>query len=183
MAKLTPIGHLTARQAAWRSIRELGARGDFVAADVALASKAGPYAVQDYLKLLVKAQILERTPGERNPLQRPSIYRLLRDLGVDAPKVLADGSIDDRPTAQERLWAAMKSLGEFRYRDLMLTAGVPLNSATGYVQRLAKAGYLAPGSRRGTYRLRREMNTGPRPPAIRRDKTVFDLNLGRKVGS
>jgi len=128
------------------------------------------------LERLARAGILAKTVETRPP--RRALFELVRDLGVEAPRPRPDGTIRAEPSARERAWAAMKALGAFSAAELALAAGYGRRSIEKYTAALARAGYLIQA---GRWRLRPAMNTGPRPPAVRGDGTVIDLNLGRQV--
>jgi hypothetical protein len=187
---LRPLSRLSGRDAVWAAIRALAARSGqhFTVRDILRSVVSGPDLVRDYLGRLVAAGIVAVIVPAR--LTRPAVYRLLHDRGVEAPRVNAAGEIDDAPTDQERIWQAMKALPSFDARDLRTATGIASETTVrSYVAHLARAGYLAvvvpevPGrkGRLARYRLLHARNTGPRPPAIRRGKIVFDANLGRQV--
>lgn len=119
-------------------------------------------------------------------------YELVKDVGVDAPRVRADGSEVTQGRGRDQCWRAMKVLGAFTGRELAQAASTPDHrvsaaEAINYAGHLHRAGYLVmlsppkPGAQ-ATFRLLGAMNTGPKPPQIQRRKTVWDPNLGRVVG-
>lgn len=182
---LRPLARLTGKDAVWQAVRET-APGEFTLRDLRRRVVAGNDLTRDYLRRLVAAGIVEQLSA-RTP-RAGARFRLVRDLGVEPPRVTASGAIDDMPTDQERMWQAMKVLGTFRVPDLQASTGIASAPAVkSYVARLHCAGYLAvvepavTGRRLASYRLLASRNTGPRPPAIRRGKIVFDQNLGRQV--
>ena len=185
-----PVGHLTARDAVWQVLRAHH-RSDpdagLTAAQIVEKSRTTRDVAREFLKLLVAAGIAEKRPGDPVPTPTPATYRLVRDLGVETPRIRADGTLDQTPTDQERMWAAIKALGAFTWTDVQLATGIAnVQTIRSYLVHLARAGYFATiekgGARRPTrWRLLPSRNTGPRPPAIRRGKAVFDPNLGRQV--
>ena len=187
-----PVGWLTGRDAVWTAIRALGRDGaPFGLGDVASQARVHKDSARSYLIALWRAGILSSTPPER--AGDATVYRLARDPGSETPRVKRDGTVETAPTHQERLWLAMKPLGSFTAPELVMACGGAVTDAqaSSYIGCLARAGYLVEveaarcgrgQNRRARYALRIGRDTGPRPPAIRRDKTVFDLNLGRVVG-
>ncbi|SNS38714.1 hypothetical protein SAMN06265365_1603 [Tistlia consotensis] len=118
-------------------------------------------------------------------------YLLVRDVGVEAPRVRRNGTEVRQGGARDQMWRAMKMIGEFSTRDLAVhasTEATPVSEvdAQDYVKHLARAGYLAvvrpgkPGTQ-ATYRFLKSRNTGPRAPMVQRVKTVWDPNLGETV--
>lgn len=181
-ARLAPAGRLTTREKLWTAMRELQ---QFTVPELARAAKVDSHAynIMDYLQALWRAGILgkERVPHARTR------YNLLRDMGVDAPRVRRDGS----PTPESslsRMWRAMKILNVFSVRDLMVHAALPAapiaqNTASDYCQWLTRGGYLvklpcAPGD---VIRWRFIRDTGPKAPQVLRVRQLFDANTGEIV--
>lgn len=184
---LRPLARLTGRDAVWSVIRDLsgGAGLPFTVRDIARRIQGGRDMIRDYLAGLVTAGIVEHaTPAMH---RQGATYRLLRDMGVEAPRLTRAGAIDDTPTDQERMWQAMKAMPSFAVADIMVCTGIAsVRTVRHYIRDLTRAGYLAPLHRASTtdtarYRLLTARNTGPRPPAVRRSGAVIDLNLGRQV--
>ena len=88
--------------------------------------------------------------------------------------------------ARYRIWRSMRILRRFTAPDLCATAEAGRWNVQQYMLALARAGYLriaVPrkcGVRAGhaIYALARD--TGPNPPRIHRDGTVYDPNPGEK---
>lgn len=168
---------------------EMRRRGRFTMAD--LPERHGT--AKTYVCRLVRAGILaveDRIPGKRGFLTGlVNVYRVVedRDPGVLAPRFTRDGQLVTSPTASDRLWAAMKPLPSWTIDELAAIALVPRTTAARYVSALSAAGYLdelAPGGgyhRVGRWALRRTRNTGPRPPMVARDHSVWDPNEQRTV--
>lgn len=186
---LRPMGRLTGRDTVWAVIRDLSG-GDaglaFTVRDIARRIQGGRDLIRDYLHGLVKAGIVERASL---PVQRVgATYRLVRDVGVEAPRITRAGTIDDTPTDQERMWQAMKALPTFAATDIQASTGITsARTVRHYLADLERAGYLAvahppvSGRQLTRYRLLPSRNTGPRPPAVRRSGAVIDLNLNRQM--
>lgn len=174
-ALLAPSGILTKREKLWNAMRGLGT---FTVVELARASGIDrhKYAFGDYLGGLVKASILAiEKPKAKGQL---ATYTLLKDLGVDAPRVRRDGSPVDEP-AQEVMWRGMKVLREFSVRDLvahahMASVNIRLNTAISYCRWLVRGGYLKASGER----FRMICDTGPKAPKILRIKQLFDVNMG-----
>ena len=200
-ARLERTGALTPRDRMWAAIRELSVR-PFSAVEIAwLANLRAPAdgqshidAVQSYLEGLSRAQpaYLDRSEdcGLRGELKT---YVLVRDVGVDAPRVTKDGKPVTQGLGNELLWQAMKPLKEFDYVELVAAvaeraaaAGIVVSAETAksYCTALERAGYLVlasaavpgRGKKRARYRFVRSADTGPRAPLITKQKEVLDGN-------
>ncbi len=113
-------------------------------------------------------------------------FRQARD-SFEVPRVRRSGRRVEQGTQTLAMWRAVKVLREFDFHDVRraasLTAScqVTAHTAKRYVELLGRAGYfrVVQLGRPGTpkrYRLVRD--TGARPPAITKDKSVFDRNTG-----
>ena len=171
----------------WQLIRE--ARR-FTVKDI--EGRCGGYTRRDtlrqYIKGLEKAGYLRVAETTGN---NAKVYELVRDVGVEAPRVKRDGTKVTQGMARDQMWRAMKMLGEFSAHDLAVTASteehpVQAEDAISYTRYLHRAGYLAvttPGGpgRPVRYRFIKSRNTGARPPQVQRVRQVFDPNLGEVV--
>lgn len=173
------------REAIWAAIRSPEWRHGrlFTVAQIARASGANDKTVRDYLKGLEAAGYLqhEAAGGEGYPAR----WGLVRDIGVEAPRVRADGRPVTQGVVTEQLWRGMSILKDFTTADLLETASVriPAETAKSYCQLLLACGYLRVlkraepvKGRLARYRLVR--NLGPRPPQVQRVKQVWDPNTG-----
>lgn len=176
----TPVDQrrpLQSREALWQSIRALRS---FTLAQVRAETRCSRGQVEEYLKALLAAGLIERVEGERGR------YCLVKDPGAVAPRLRRDGSEVTLGRGREQMWRAMRVLGSFSVRDLVVHAtteehAVADSEAAHYCQFLAQAGYL---KRQGSgYLFLRSRYSGPRPPMIQRVKQVFDPNLGKVVWS
>lgn len=167
------------RRAVWLAIRELR---EFTAAHLhAHAGVVSRALVAGYLLSLCKAGYLEkvRRAGNRH------IFRLVRDTGVDAPRLRRNGT-EVPATGQQNMWVAMRIVGGFTPREIMEAAStkaspISLTSAELYLRSLHAVGYLcAATGDEEAYRLVRD--TGGLAPMIQRTRCVFDPNLNRIVG-
>lgn len=181
--KLSRTGVLTTREKLWAAMRELR-----IFCVPELARQAGvdrhKYQLGDYLKGLVRAKILAQ---DKAGTFAAATYTLLRDLGVEAPRVRRDGSLLP-DTAQERMWRAMKVLRTFSVQDLVVHAALPgapiaPGAAKSYCQWLARGNYLTRLGRAAgdVQRYRFVRDTGAKAPQILRVKQLYDCNLGAVV--
>lgn len=190
---LAASGHPTGRQAVWLAIREIG---EFTLRDLWLTTNVDRATVRTYVESLAKAGILETfssgkaTSGQKG--QQPTVFKLVRDCGIEAPRVDRDGNPVIQGAAREQMWRTMKMVrGDFTSEELAIAASLedsPVSpvDAKDYLRHLAVAGYLAITQRGrsgkpGRYRFNPAKNTGPKPPMIQRMQTVFDPNLGKIV--
>ena len=191
-------GHITHRDAIWAAIRELR---EFGTADLEDRTRVVHSTIKSYLQGLERAGYIERIAHtHRDRVDGKYVanrWRLVRDVGVDAPRVTREGKLATQGLAREQMWRAMRIIGDFNYVDLAVNAStesivIKPSDAKDYVKYLHKAGYLIvvaeakPGHKPGTgrraiYRLLKSRYTGPRPPMIQRTKQVFDPNTGKVV--
>ncbi|ANQ83664.1 hypothetical protein dqs_0588 [Azoarcus olearius] len=205
-------GGVGPRQRAWDAIRaQSGA--EWTSDEIVLATRNGKglddvidaRTLQTYLVCLVAAGIVAIVREE--PLcGRAKVcrkwYRLVRDEGIDAPRLRRDGSRVTQGLAQEQMWRTLRLLkGDINARELAAHATTQLiavdeQAAGDYLRNLDKAGYLectAEGraigrgwGKGGTgiqarYRLRPDRNTGPKPPMVCRADVIYDANLQEVV--
>lgn len=181
------------RQRVWEAIRKMrGAAFDLLDVNPGDVPRE---TVRDYVLSLARAGHLE-TVGERRRQHDRRRYRLVRDAGVEAPRVRRDGTPVTQGLAQEQMWRTLRRLrGDISALELAAHAGTsaaPVSpvAADDYLRNLARAGYLAitvagQGTGRGgvptRYRLLPERNTGARAPMVCRSQALYDPNLGRVV--
>ncbi len=186
---------LTPRERIWRAARSLRTF-TLNELDQATAPPVGRAGLESYVQALVHGGYLKHL----KPLgrQRPDTAKflspefvLLRDCGVNAPRLTRSGK-PAKYDAVGAMWAAMRTLKQFNYKDIALAAStteqqVNLQTAKSYVNLLAKANYfrqvkapaLGQHAQPAVYALLR--NTGPKAPAITRVKAVFDRNEGQLI--
>lgn len=169
------------RPAMWAKIRELRS---FTIPEVAAGSGVGKKTAADYVKALLKGGYVERQE-ERRP--RPTIYRLINDIGTEAPRLRRDGTPFAMGRSQENLWRTMRFGGSFTPAALAIEASTeetPVSpvAAAAYCRYLAAAGYLLVGSGSGadrSYTFIQARNTGPKPPQVQKVRQVWDPNVGK----
>lgn len=203
-ARLERAGALTPRDRMWSAIRTLSVR-PFSAVEIQfIANLWAPVdgqshldSVASYLEGLSKAEppYLNRVrdDGLRSELL---LYELVRDVGVEAPRVTKEGKPVTQGLGNELLWGAMKALREFDHAELVAAvaeaagkAGISVSGETAktYCTWLERAGYIAlaapatVGRSKARYRFNRARNTGPRAPLITKRKEVIDGNTGAVV--
>ncbi|MDO5648840.1 hypothetical protein [Paracoccus sp. (in: a-proteobacteria)] len=163
------------RQDIWEAIR--AAKPGFSAGDLAEVSGANRKTVEDYLRCLIPAGVIEHLPAGG--------FRLVDDRGVHAPRLNRQGQPVVQGAGVENMWRSMRMMAAFSSLDLAVhsSAGdvtVSESTAKSYCHMLLKTGFLrveqkaVPGKRAAVYRLIR--NTGPQPPQIQRIKRVYDPN-------
>lgn len=167
------------REIIWAAIRARK-HAPFTVADITNASKAEDKTTRDYCKCLVAGGYLLQLPAADG---QAATWQLIKDIGVEAPRVRPDGSPVTQGIITEQLWRGMTMLKDFSYDDLVQSATVAISDETAkaYCKMLLAAGYLRvlvkadPASaRRARYRLIR--NKGPKAPMIQRIKQVYDPN-------
>lgn len=182
------------RQVIWETLRALHADGQtFTTRDVwAVMVEAMPRSrVDDYLRSLVAAGYLQCQNPSR-PQFEAARYALVRDVGVEAPRVRRDGSEPGTP-GREQMWRTLRIIGDCSAAELADAASTPdspiaKTTAREYCQFLRAAGYLqvTRPSKPGTperFRLVASRWSGPMAPMIQRTKQLFDPNTGEVVYS
>jgi hypothetical protein len=179
----------------WAAIRCFGKDHVFSVAEIMLLSGQRDDTALTYLRGLEKAGFVKALGCETSALRRRREMRrfhLVRDVGVDAPRVTGEGEPVEQGSGRNQMWQAVKVLKEFDYRALAAAAStekhpVSPEEAQTYCRHLKLGGYLgvtrpAAYGTKGTsarYRFLRARNTGPRAPLISRQKEVIDANTGQ----
>lgn len=181
------------RQRIWEAIRARG-EAEWTRYSIARAAGVADTTVTSYCQALEKAGIVAKSGEQRiNKVAAEVRWRLIRDEGIDAPRLKRDGSRVTNGLAQEQMWRTLRLLaGDLNALELAghaSTAAVPVtvSAAEHYLTWLLAAGYLirtSAGKGLGKagkgvtarYRLNLARNTGPRPPMICRAKVVYDPN-------
>ena len=183
------IGGKGLRQRLWERMR--AHKGEFGYADIAVGAESLE-TIRDYVLGLERAGFLTLTvpAGHRTPKR----WRLILDIGAEAPRVTREGKPVTMGLAQEQMWRLLRALAnDINARELAAHASTPQipvreSAAADYLHHLNRAGYLTEtkhghGTGRGGIpsRYRLAHDTGPRPPMVGRTRTVYDPNLGRVV--
>lgn len=182
------IGGKSKRQHMWEAIR--AKREGFTIQDVAATTDLSMEAVKSYVTALKRGKWLAQINDTRTRgvMKR---YVLVRDNGIEAPRITLQGQLVTQGLVQEQLWRTMRLIGEFDHRQLAAQASTPshpvsLSATRDYLRHLAHAGYIrrVSGNRQGQL-IRWAFNhthyTGPRPPIVQRTQSVYDPNLGKVV--
>lgn len=169
---------LNGRQTVWEAIRRFSAGQQlFTAREVRDETLLGMDTVRDYLAGLEAAGYIGK---ESDGSGGPARWRLVRDVGVEAPRVRRNGTPVTQGQGRENMWQAMHILRRFTARELAVAARtkdcmVQESTAADYARHLHKAGYLS--HREGVYHMLPTAFTGPLAPMIQRTKRVWDPNL------
>ena len=183
------------RQRIWEALRGQAMAGAvFTVTQICLAAKVEEHQVRDFFAGLERAGYIGRDPS---PQARGTTvpWHLLRDNGVEAPRVRRDGSPVTQGLGQEQMWRALRMLrgSDINARELAAHASTPAvavkeSTAGAYLRALAAAEYLvvtAEGKGKGKggvlARFRLVQEHGPLPPMLTRTDAVFDPNLGHIV--
>lgn len=191
-AHLEMVGGKGGRQRLWEAIRQQ--RDDFTALGVASKADTDLGTANTYIQSLAKAKVIEVTQLNRGA-GHDKHWKLIKDVGIDAPRLTRDGKPVTQGLANESMWRTMRMIRDFTFHELAALASssevtVAPGTARAYVKHLEAAGYLhvvTKGQGRGAggiptrYRFNPARNSGPRPPMIQRTKTVYDPNLGKVV--
>jgi hypothetical protein len=187
------------REAIWQAIRTTkGSEGEpnatFTSLSIWNSTGASRSSIQEYLTGLHRAGYITSVGQAKSTIgnRQYTIYQLVRDNGIEAPRVRRDGSAVTMGQGRENMWRTMRIMGEFTARELAISAStddtaVSEEDAKNYCTHLQRAGYLAtigsqkksaaaPGPGALRYRLLPSRITGPRPPQIQRVKQVYDPN-------
>ena len=171
---------LSGRDLIWAAIRRQDQNAGWRVTDLVLATRLPRHTIRDYLTGLRAAGYVTSQAEAGAPHER--LYRLVRDCGVDAPRVRRDGTLLP-PTGRERMWRAMRILGSFGVVELRHAASeggpaVSQGEAEHYCRALCQAGYLKRlASQR--YLFVGAMDSGAHAPQILREYRVYDPNLDR----
>lgn len=162
---------LDSRQAVWAAIRWLRT---FTVRELREETLLSIESVQEYVTGLTAAQYLTRLTCDG-----PRKWMLIKDIGVEAPRVRKDGTPVTQGNGRKNMWEAMRIMRTFTARELAVTASMPdclveESTAADYAKHLCKAGYLRKTG--SSYMFLPSAYTGPRAPQIQRTKRVWDPN-------
>ncbi|MCG9086855.1 hypothetical protein [Laribacter hongkongensis] len=192
-AHLSQVGGKSPRQRIWEAIRNR--RDGFGYEDLCIDCRIEDRSIRTYVYSLQRGGFVEPL-GERSSTREASRFRLVRDNGLEAPRLTRDGKPVAQGRGNESMWQAMRLIGPFCARELAAYASasgaaVSEGTAASYISALLKAGYLVVvepsraagkhGRLQARYALPGSKYTGPRPPMIQRTKSVYDPNLGEVV--
>ena len=170
------------RQAIWDEIRlQKGAAFRMHDLDICMDDSS----IREYLTGLVNAGYLTAVKSRKRSM--PTYYTLIRDTGVEAPRVRKNGTPVTQGQGRRQIWNTISILKVFTLRDLVFNASTDTHriaegEAKSYCIMLVHAGYLA-NRPDGTYALIPGKWTGPHPPQVQRTKQIYDPNLRKVVYS
>lgn len=188
-ADLVMVGGKPPRQHIWEAIRAINASPkELTTYAVARKSNQDDQTVRGYFRDMEKAGIVSKV---RNVGRFDAEWELLKDEGVEAPRITRSGKVSKYAAGAENVWRALRILGEFTAAEASVAAsvnGVSISEfgAHVYLSGLAKAGYV---TRRGgtpgvktRFSLVPSRYTGPKHPIYQRDfHQVYDPNLDQVV--
>lgn len=192
-AELEMIGGKSKRQRIWEVIR--AQREGLTCYALSRRSSVDDCTTKTYMQALERGGFIEQS-NETVRIGEEKQYRLIKDNGLEAPRLTKDGQPVTQGRAQEQMWRTMRILGsDFNCQELAGLAStsevaVSPAAARDYLKHLAHAGYVtvvAKGKGRGTggvpnrYRFNLGRYTGPRPPMVQRTKSIYDPNVGKVV--
>ena len=177
------VRSLQTREAIWAAIRNMAGES-FTSRDIQRDTACSVDQVQSYIRGLYRAEVLALVEEKevKGFFKTQKVYRLQKDLGVEAPRVRNDGSFVTQGRGREQMWETMRSMRTFTALDIHVFAStdehhVAQSEASTYCNTLARARYLQRNGKSFTLIKR----TGPRPPMIQRTKSVYDPNLNKIV--
>jgi hypothetical protein len=181
---LQAVGNRTPRERVWDAIRALKR---FTYSSIEDRCPRFPdRTIECYVRALEKAGYVKRVTAHGR--HSHAEFALVRDVGVEAPRLTKEGLPVDQGAKRLALWRAMKILKMFNVAELAAAAGreVLIADVKSYVHYLGKAGYLAlvrkgDPHRLAQYRFIPARDSGPRAPMVQRVKHVYDPNLGAVV--
>lgn len=194
-AQMEMVGGKGSRQRAWEAIRKHA--GAFTCCQIARKAKVDDDTVYTYLVSLERGGYLECDKDSCINVQAGAKWTLLKDNGIEAPRLTRDGRPVVQGLGNEAMWRTMRIIGDFNIAELaghVKAGGVEVteNTAKSYIGDLKKAGYLlvvaearsrgiGKGAVQARYRLAPGKYTGPRPPMVQRSRSIYDPNLGKVV--
>jgi len=190
-ASLEIKGGKSPRQRIWEAIR--ANRDHFTQRELAEVVGGMEGAIEDYIKSLLAGKFITVIAEEAvGRLAKRRTYRLVRDNGVEAPRVNKRGELVTQGRGTEAMWGTMRRMFsrpscDFNFRELAgfsstASHAVLEETAKAYVLCLAAAGYLqetkpaVAGRSAVPARYYLKLDTGPRAPMIQRTRQVFDPN-------
>lgn len=194
-AHLEMKGGKAPRQRVWEAIRRQ--REAFTQPSIAEAVRGLESIIKDYFQCLLNGRYIEVISEEAvGPgIAKRRTYRLVRDNGVEAPRLTRSGEEVTQGAGTEAMWGTMHRLFEkhdFNWSELAAFAStekapISQDTAKKYVRFLHQAGYLrctvpeklGRNAQQARFRLISTMYTGPRAPMIQRAHQVYDPNTNR----
>ncbi|MFF3704863.1 hypothetical protein [Pseudomonas qingdaonensis] len=192
ISTLVVTGKKEPRQQMWEAIRLL--QPGFTVNDIVRRTAGRSADVSRYIQALTKAGVvgLIETPTSA-ATNRGKVFALIRDEGVDHPRLNSKGERTFDHLATENIWRTLRILGgHLTVHDVAQTASaggvsVSVVKVRKYLNALAEAGYVQKTDhglqQAETFLLVTSKYSGPRPPEIRQldNLQVYDPNLNKLV--
>ncbi len=177
------------RKKVWKAIRDQKtAKGQpcpFDSARIAKIAKSGIPRVNNYIRLLNKAQIIKCiNPDDHKNIRR--LYILVKNTGTAPPDLSRTGEIR-LPSQNQKTWLAIKVLKVFTIRDVTLATGGDSSNTGKYLSLLEQAGYVKTihkgkgFSGETKYTFVTSKDTGPQAPILQDNESLYDRNTGKVV--
>ena len=186
-AQLEMIGGKSSRQRMWEIMRDKQFKERFSGVQVIHRANVDEDTYYTYIQCLLAGGYLEQL--EESGRRRQRVFRLIKDCGLEAPRLDRKGNPTKSGRGIEAVWRTLRMMGELDAGILyshVNAAGIDLAISTikSYITALKRAGYLvvtrpSTPNRMERFCLKVGMNTGPRPPQVQRVKTVYDPNLNK----
>ncbi|NPA72703.1 MAG: hypothetical protein GXO35_07725 [Gammaproteobacteria bacterium] len=183
-------GQMTAKEYVWSQIRELKTFTiSHISSNAPLSYKLSKEKVNYHIKGWVAAGFLgKECIHSKDILQPKNRYTLIKDTGIEPPRVDSKGNKLTKGLGREQMWRTMRITGEFTHKQLAVTAStedviIAEATAKSYVSALYRAGYLKitkPSNTHGglaVYMLKPAAWTGAKPPMVKRIHVVYDQNI------
>ena len=196
-AILEMAGGKSRRQRIWEAIRAWAGTGDgtFTVDVISRTCKVEYEPTREYVKGLAAGgfiRCLNPEASQAGGRGVKNVFELMRDNGVEAPRVRRDGSEVTQGRGTEAKWAAITVLDSFDFWLIADIAQVKPATAASYCLALGRAGYLdviRPGKGKGkggiatVWACAIAHRQKPRAPMITRLKAIYDPNTHEIVWS
>lgn len=198
-APIKKAGKLTVREFLWSKLREFKSLTSNDVLDNLTGDERKQYNLRQdkfryYMEPWVKADYVsaELKADPKAGVRKVKTYTLVKDTGVNPPRVDAKGKPITQGLGREQMWRTMKITARFTHLQLAHLAStddivIAPSEAKSYVEYLCKAGYLKrvkKANNRGglaEYQMKPAAWTGSKPPMIKRMHVVFDQNTHQVV--
>ncbi len=167
------------RDGIWQIIRHMKT---FTINDLMKCSHMDHSSIRTYLSALINGGFVVKNKRPAGaPLCTSHQYQLIKDNGTHAPELNADGT-PKKISKNQKIWASIKVLKRFDYRDVSFATEVEKNYTRKYLQALRNAEYLktikeATHETPEKYWFIPANDTGRKAPQIKRGKIVYDPNI------
>ena len=169
----------------WTLIREF--RDDFTVKDIRNNVKLHKSTIEGYIKFLYEYNYIYKGHKVRvSDCNYCYTYTLVNDVGICRPRGSRKLIFKKEVKLSSKIWAVIKVAKTFEYREVVLMAGASPAYVRQYLGALKKAKYIRTvqancPDRPAVYRFIN--NTGLYAPIIKKDNSVYDLNLKKIMWS